>query len=217
MSRLTDEKSLWMAYQDDPDEDEEDEGEEERSGGDDDKLQEKVLKTRTVLVCESINDDLARKVYQQLLILEAESREKPITVLVNSPGGEADSGFGIYDMLRFVQMPVRTLVAGLCASAAVLVYLAGAEQQRYSLPHSRFLLHQPSSQSFGQASDLQIASQEILRLRDHYNRIVAELTGKDLKTITRDADRDFWMTAQEARDYGLVTRVITRRDEMDSA
>ena len=120
MSRLTDEKSLWMSYEEDPEEEEdEDEGEEERSGPDDDKLQEKVLKTRTVLVCESISDELARKVYQQLLILEAESNEKPITVLINSPGGEADSGFGIYDMLRFVSMPVRTLVAGLCASAAV--------------------------------------------------------------------------------------------------
>ncbi|MBD3235720.1 MAG: ATP-dependent Clp protease proteolytic subunit [Candidatus Eisenbacteria bacterium] len=204
-----------MRYQEDPEEDDDDEGEEERSGGDDDKLQEKVLKTRTVLVCESISDELARKVYQQLLILEAESREKPITVLVNSPGGEADSGFGIYDMLRFVGAPVRTLVAGLCASAAVLVFLAGDKRHRYSLPHSRFLLHQPSSQSFGQASDLQIASREILRLRDRYNRIVADLTGTDLETITRDSDRDFWMTAEEARDYGLVQQLIRERGEMD--
>lgn len=217
MTRYPDEDQLLSRLQDDPEEEDEDEEEEEEEhrGDDDEKLQEKVLKTRTILVCETITDELARKVYQQILVLEAESREKPITVLINSPGGEADSGFGIYDMLRFAAMPVRTLVAGLCASAAVLVFMSGDKGQRFSLPHSRFLLHQPSSQSFGQAVDLQIASREILRLRDRYNQILAELIGKDLATITRDADRDFWLTAEEAREYGMVTKVITGREEMD--
>jgi len=199
---------------DDDDEDDEDEGEEPR-GEEDEKLSEKVLKTRTILVSEPISDEVARKVYQQLLVLEAESAEKPITVLINSPGGEADSGFGIYDMLRFVQAPVRTIVAGLCASAAVMVFVAGEKGYRLSLPNSRFLLHQPSSQSFGQAADLKIASEEILKLRGRYNRIVAEITGKDLDQITRDADRDFWLGAAEALEYGLVDRVITKRSEVD--
>jgi len=208
---------LRMELETDPDGDgdeEEDEGEEDRRGEDEDRLQEKVLKTRTVLICESITDEVARKVYQQLLVLEADSRERPITVLINSPGGEADSGFGIYDMLHFVETPVRTLVAGLCASAAVLVFLGGRSGQRFSLPHSRFLLHQPSSQSFGQASDLQIASQEILRLRARYNEIVGAAVGKSIEEVTRDSDRDFWMNAQEAHAYGLVQGIITGRSQM---
>jgi ATP-dependent Clp protease protease subunit len=207
----------------DPDEepdgdDEEEEEEEERKPADEDeRLAEKVLKTRTILISEAITDEVARRVFQQLLVLEAESAEKPITVIVNSPGGEADSGFGIFDMLRFVAPPVRTLVAGLCASAAVIVFLAGEKGERLSLPHSRFMMHQPSSASFGQASDLQIASAEIVRLRERYNRIVSELVGKDLDTVRRDADRDFWLSAEEAQGYGLVDRLVYRREELEKA
>jgi ATP-dependent Clp protease protease subunit len=201
---------------DDEPDDEEEEEEERKPADEDERLAEKVLKTRTILISEAITDELARRVFQQLLVLEAESREKPITVIINSPGGEADSGFGIYDMLRFVAPPVRTLVAGLCASAAVIIFLAGDKGERTSLPHSRFMMHQPSSASFGQASDLQIASAEILRLRERYNRIVAEIVGKDLDTIRRDADRDFWLSAEEARVYGLVDRLVERRADMET-
>jgi ATP-dependent Clp protease, protease subunit len=201
---------------DEPDDEEEEEEEERKPADEDERLAEKVLKTRTILISEAITDELARRVFQQLLVLEAESREKPITVIINSPGGEADSGFGIYDMLRFVAPPVRTLVAGLCASAAVIIFLAGDKGERTSLPHSRFMMHQPSSASFGQASDLQIASAEILRLRERYNRIVAEIVGKDLDTIRRDADRDFWLSAEEARVYGLVDRLVERRADMET-
>lgn len=200
-----------------PDDEEEEEDEDEKKASDEDeRLAEKVLKTRTILISEAITDEVARRVFQQLLVLEAESREKPITVIINSPGGEADSGFGIFDMLRFVAPPVRTLVAGLCASAAVIVFLAGDKGQRFSLPHSRFMMHQPSSASFGQASDLQIASAEIVRLRERYNRIVADIIGKDVETVRRDADRDFWLTAEEARTYGLVDRTVERRQEIES-
>jgi ATP-dependent Clp protease protease subunit len=201
-----------------PDDDEEEEEEEEKKSSDEDeRLAERVLKTRTILISEAITDEVARRVFQQLLVLEAESQEKPITVIINSPGGEADSGFGIYDMLRFVAPAVRTLVAGLCASAAVIVFLAGDKGHRLSLPHSRFMMHQPSSASFGQASDLQIASAEIVRLRERYNRIVADLTGKDVETVRRDADRDFWLSAEEARAYGLVDRTVERRQEIEKA
>ncbi len=193
------------------------EEEEETRGEEDDKLTEKILKTRTILVSEAISDELARKVYQQLLVLEADSKDKPITVIINSPGGEADSGFGIHDMLKFVEVPVRTIVAGLCASAAVMIFLAGDRGNRYTLPGSRFLLHQPSSQSFGQASDLKIASEEILRLRERYNQIVAEVTGKTIDRINEDADRDFWLDAKEADAYGLVDKVITKRSEIPEA
>ncbi len=201
--------------QEDPDEDDDD-GDDDSPGEADARLQEKALKTRTIMVSESISDELARRVYMQLLILEAESKEKPITVIINSPGGEADSGFGILDMLQFVAPPIRTLVSGLCASAAVMVFLAGDKGQRLSLPHSRFMMHQPSSQSFGQASDLEIASTEIVRMRRRYNQVVADAVGKDLETVTRDVDRDFWLTAEDARAYGLVDRVVTRRAEIES-
>ena len=208
--RLAEERPLRG---EDEDEDEEEEDEEGR-GEEDEKLQEKLLKTRTILISEPVSDDLARKVYQQLLILEAESHEKPITVIINSPGGEADSGFGIYDMLRFIEVPIRTLVAGLCASAAVMIFLGGDKGQRFSLPNSRFLLHQPSSQSVGQASDLQIASEEILRLRKRYNSIVADVTGKTVEKVDEHADRDFWMTSDQAVDYKLVDSIIAKRSEM---
>ncbi len=175
------------------------------------KMIEKFLKTRTILISEEITAEVARRVYQSLLLLEAEDPEKPITVIINSPGGEADSGFGIYDMLRFVRPPVRTLVAGLCASAAVLIFIAAEKNARLSLPHSRFLLHQPSSASFGQASDLEIAANEIIRLRDRYNELVSDATGKPAETVSQDADRDFWMAAQQALDYGLVSRIVANR------
>ena len=201
-------------FEDDDDDDEGNEGA-KKSNNTDPKMMERFLRARTILVSEPVSSTLARSVYQQLIMLEREDSKKPITVIVNSPGGEADAGFGMYDMIRFVSCPVRTLVAGLCASAGVMVFLAGDRGQRFSLPNSRYLLHQPSSQSWGQASDLEIAAREILRLRDQYNRIVAEETGKTIQTVTEDADRDFWMSAAEAKEYGLVSQVVATRAEMD--
>jgi len=197
--------------------DEEEEPEEESTSEEEERLQEKVLKTRTVFVSEPISDELARKVYQQLIVLEDESREKPITVIINSPGGEADSGFGLYDMIRFVEPPVRTLVAGLCASAAVVIFLAGEKGSRLSLPNSRFMMHQPSSATFGQASDLKIASDEIVKLRERYNQLVAEATGKDPAAVGHDVDHDFWLGAEEARAYGLVDRIVVNRREIEAS
>jgi ATP-dependent Clp protease protease subunit len=199
---------------DDDDDEDEEKPPEKPMGPEESRLMEKFLKARTILVSEPITSELAKRMYQNLILLEADDSEKPITVIINSPGGEADTGFGIYDMMRFVKPPVRTLVAGLCASAAVMVFLAADKGQRFSLPNSRFLLHQPSSATFGQASDLEIASREILKLRDRYNEVVAHETGRTLEKITEDADRDFWMAAVEAMEYGLVNKVVTRRMEM---
>jgi ATP-dependent Clp protease, protease subunit len=207
----------WRAEDDDDDEDDDDESssEEGKKGeGDEGRMAEKFLRARTILVSEPISSDLAKRIYQGLILLESEDPEKMITVVINSPGGEADTGFGIYDMIRFVGPPVRTVVAGLCASAAVMVFLAAEKDQRFSLPNSRFLLHQPSSANFGQASDLEIASREILKLRDRYNEIVAHETGKTLQQVTEDTDRDFWMSAQDALEYGLVSKVVTHRSEI---
>jgi len=206
---------LWPVRFDDDDDDDLEEDDESPKKPDEPGMAEKFLKARTILVSEPISSELAKTVYQQVIMLEKDDPKKAITVVVNSPGGEADAGFGMYDMLRFVSCPIRTIVAGLCASAGVMVFLAGDKGQRFSLPCSRFLLHQPSSASFGQASDLEIASREILRLRDKYNEIVAETTGKTLDQVTDDADRDFWMSAAEAAEYGLVTRVVTERAQLD--
>jgi len=210
------EETLPGRLQEDPDDDDDDgEGEDGQQSDADSRLQEKALKTRTVMISETITDELARRVYMQLLILEEESREKPITVLINSPGGEADSGFGIHDMMKFVACPIRTIVSGLCASAAIMVFLAAEKGRRFSLPHSRFMMHQPSSQSFGQASDLEIASTEIVRMRQRYNQVVADAVGKDVEAVTHDVDRDFWLTAEDAKNYGLVDRVIVHRADIE--
>jgi ATP-dependent Clp protease protease subunit len=177
-------------------------------------LTAKMLKARTILVSEVVSDKLYRRVVSQLVLLEQDNPTATINVYVNSPGGSADSGFAVYDMLRFVRSPIRTVCTGLCASAAVLIYLSAPRERRYSLPNSRFLLHQPSTQLFGAASDIEINANEILRLRESYNRIVSEQTGRPVDQITRDSDRDFWLSAANAVEYGLVGRIVTKSEEM---
>jgi ATP-dependent Clp protease protease subunit len=167
-----------------------------------------LLKARAVLLSEVVTDKLSRRVTAQLLALQGEDEKAPITVYINSPGGSVDSGFAIYDMLRFVKPPVRTVVTGLCASAAVLIYLAPPKERRFSLPNGRFLLHQPSTAVTGDASDIAIGAKEILALRARYNEIVGRETGKTAEQVTKDADRDFWLPAEEAQKYGLIGRIV---------
>lgn len=174
-----------------------------------------LIRSRSILVSETITDRLARSVIAQCILLESRDTSKPVTVYINSPGGSADSGFAIYDILRFIKAPVRTVVCGLCASAAVTVFLAGPKGSRLSLPNGRFLLHQPSTMSRGDASDIEITAREIVRLRDRYNAIVAEATTKSLEQVAKDADRDFWLDANEAKEYGLVDRIVEHRGELD--
>ena len=178
-------------------------------------LQKDLLKARILLVSEVVSDKLARSVIAQALLMEAKDPDALISVFVNSPGGSADSGFAIYDTLRFVKPPIRTICSGLCASAAVIIYLAAEKAERFSLPNSRFLIHQPSTVSRGDASDIEITAKEIIRLKNRYNQIVAAETGKLLEKITGDADRDFWLNAEEAKAYGLVSRVVENRSEIE--
>jgi len=192
-----------------------DEHEEKAPKGDD--LLKHMLKTRSVLVHEVVSDTLARKVSAQLLLMQQMDDKAPITVYINSPGGSADSGFAIYDFLRFVKPPVRTVVTGLCASAAVMIYLAAPRERRFSTPNSRFLLHQPSTMMFGSASDIQINAEEIVKLRERYNEIVAAETGKSAAQVTKDADRDFWMSPQQAKEYGLVGKVVKTTSEVEKS
>jgi len=176
-------------------------------------LTRRLIENRTVLISEPISDTIARKVVSQVTLMDQENHEDPISVFVNSPGGSADSGFAIYDILEFVQSPVHTLCTGLCASAAVLCFLAGDDEKKYSLPNSRFLLHQPRTVVTGDASDIDIGATEIVRLRERYNEVVSEKTGKPADDIEEDADRDFWLEADEAQDYGLVDNVIESYNE----
>jgi ATP-dependent Clp protease protease subunit len=178
-------------------------------------LVKRLFKARVVLISEAITDRLARDVAAQCILMQENNRESPITVYVNSPGGSADSGFAIYDILRFITPPVHTICTGLCASAAVLIYLAATKESRYSLPHARFLLHQPSTALFGTASDIEINANEIIKLKERYNRIVAEETSKTVEQINKDADRDFWLSAAEAKEYGLVGNIIQTYAEID--
>lgn len=182
--------------------------------GGDESLGLRMLKTRTVLVAGGVDDKLAEKVIAQLLILEADSHD-PIRVIVTSQGGHVDSGFAIHDMLRFVESPVVTIGAGWVASIAVPILFGATKENRYALPNTRFLLHQPSGGAGGQASDISIEAEEILKVRARLNALIANETGQTVEKVELDSDRNFWMDAEEARTYGLVSRVISHAGEID--
>jgi len=174
----------------------------------------RLLETRTVLVCGPVSDDMARDVMAQLLVLDAQNPEKPIRVVVNSPGGAVDAGYAIYDVMRFVKAPVYSICAGLAASAATVILLGAPKAHRYSLPNTRFLIHQPSTGIQGQASDVVIGAQEILKLRQKVNELLAKECGKPVEKIAEDTRRDYWLSADEAREYGLITKIVANASEL---
>jgi ATP-dependent Clp protease protease subunit len=173
----------------------------------------RMLKTRTVLVSGGVDDKLAEKTIAQILILDAENHE-PIKVMITSQGGHVDSGFAIHDVLRFVESPIITIGAGWVASIAVPILFAAPKDRRYALPNTRFLLHQPSGGAGGQASDIRIEAEEILKVREKLNALIALETGQDVERVARDSDRNFWMDAEQAKEYGLVGQVVTRATEI---
>jgi len=174
----------------------------------------RLLETRTVLVCGPVSDDMARDVMAQLLVLDAQNAEKPIRVVINSPGGSVDAGYAIYDVMRFVKAPVHSICAGLAASAATVILLGAPKAHRYSLPNTRFLIHQPSTGIQGQASDVVIGAQEILKLRQKVNELLARETGKPVEKIAEDTRRDYWLSADEALEYGLISKVVANASEL---
>ena len=178
-------------------------------------LAAKLLKSRTIIVSKQVDDKLAAGVIAQLRILEDDDADKLITMVINSPGGSADSGFAIMDYMRFIKPKVRSIVCGICASAAVMIHLGANKEYRFCTPNSRFLLHQPSMSARGQASDLEILSTEIERIKEQYNKVVATETGRPLKKIEADVHRDFWIPAEAAVEYGLVKKVIAHRGELE--
>ena len=173
----------------------------------------RMLKTRTILLAGQVDDKLAEKAIAQLLLMNADNHD-PIRVIISTPGGHVDSGFAIADMLRFVESPIITLGAGWVASIGVPIYFAAPRESRYSLPNCRYLLHQPHGGAGGQATDIRIEAEEILKLRARINELVAAETGQDVEKVAKDSDRNFWMTAGEALEYGVVGKVIHSASEI---
>ncbi|MBW1713755.1 MAG: ATP-dependent Clp endopeptidase proteolytic subunit ClpP [Deltaproteobacteria bacterium] len=175
----------------------------------------RLLKDRIIFVGEAVDDHMANLIIAQLLFLESEDPDKDIYMYINSPGGLVTSGLAIYDTMQYIKSDVSTLCLGQAASMAAVLLAAGAKNKRYSLPSARILLHQPMGSFQGQASDIDIHAQEILRLRDNLNDILVKHTGQSKKNIVRDTDRDFFMSGQEAVDYGLVDQVIVDRSSIE--
>ncbi len=179
----------------------------------DEPLSERFLKTRTVLLVGEVEKDLSEKVVRQLLLLDSMSDE-PITLLIDSPGGDVYAGFSIFDVIRFINAPVRIVGIGLVASAAALILLAVPKERRFGLPNSSYLIHQPLSGMNGVATEIEIHARELEKTRERINEIIAEATGQPLEKITKDTDRDFWMNAAEAVAYGLIGKVVTSKNEL---
>jgi ATP-dependent Clp protease protease subunit len=173
---------------------------------------ERMLKTRTILLSGEVNKELAEKVVRQLLLLEADSDE-PIKVFIDSPGGDVDAGYAIFDMIRFVKPEVYTVGMGLVASAGALILLASPKERRIGLPNSHYLIHQPLSGMRGVATDIEIHAKELEKLRIKLNKLIAEETGQKIDRVEKDTDRDYWMSASEAIEYGLISKTITNRSE----
>ena len=173
----------------------------------------KLFESRTIVICGEVDSRLARDVMEQLIVLSAVSSDD-ITMYVHSQGGHVESADTIYDMINFVRPRVRMIGTGWVASAGAHIFLAVPTQYRYCLPNTRFLLHQPWGGAGGRATDLEIEAQEILRMRTRLIRVIAEKTGQSIKRVEKDTERNFWMSAEEAKEYGLVSAIITSIDAL---
>ena len=171
----------------------------------------RLLKERIIFLGTPVTDEIASLVIAQILFLEAEDPDKDITFYVNSPGGVVTSGLAIYDTMRYVKCDIATLCMGQAASMGALLLAAGTEGKRYALPNSRILIHQPMGGFHGQATDIDIHAQEILRMRNDLNKILAFHTGQNIRKIKKDTDRDYFMSAEEAKKYGIVDKVLEKR------
>jgi ATP-dependent Clp protease protease subunit len=176
-------------------------------------LFEILKKTRTITISGEINQKLAERVCNNLLYLQEISND-PIKILINTQGGHVESGDTIHDMIKFVKPKIIMIGTGWVASAGIIIYLAADKKKRYSLPNTRYLLHQPSGEMIGVASDLEIETNEITKMRKRLNQIISDATGQPLKKIEKDTDRNFWLSTKEAVDYGIVTHIISNMKEI---
>ncbi|MGB3210538.1 MAG: ATP-dependent Clp endopeptidase proteolytic subunit ClpP [Desulforhopalus sp.] len=174
----------------------------------------RLLKERIIFLGSGVNDDVANVIVAQLLFLEAEDPEKDITFYVNSPGGSVTAGMSIYDTMQYVKCDIATLCMGQAASMGAFLLAAGTDGKRYSLPNARIMIHQPMGGFQGQATDIDIQAKEILRMKDDLNRLLAHHTKRSLDKIAADTERDYFMSAGEAQEYGIIDKVLTKREEL---
>jgi ATP-dependent Clp protease protease subunit len=205
--------ALGVTYSEDPDEPNEATASEPRAASVTDEVRRNLLKSRTVLIFGEITSELAMATTAQLLALASDS-DAPIRVVLHSPGGHVESGDTIHDVIRFIRPEVKIIGTGWVASAGALIFVAARREHRYALPNTRFMLHQPTGGLRGRAADIEIEADQIVAVRDRLSRIFAAATGQDLAKLTRETQRNLWLTAHEAQAYGLVHRVIERVDEV---
>ncbi len=177
-------------------------------------LLDRLLKTRTILVNGAIEEELAERVIAQSLLLDSESHDS-IRVILTTPGGMVDVGFAIHDIFKFIVSPITIISAGFVASMGIPILLCVPEQRRFSLPNTRFMMHQPSGGAGGQAKDIRITAQQIIKTRERLNQLISVETHQPLEKIAADSDRDFWMTAEEALTYGLISRIVGNAKELE--
>ncbi|MCI1903795.1 ATP-dependent Clp protease proteolytic subunit [Enterococcus hirae] len=176
-------------------------------------MTQKMIDNRTIFVYGEINQELAQKVSSQLLLL-ASINDDPIKLFINSQGGHVESGDTIHDMIQFVKPDVYVIGTGWVASAGITIYLAAEKDHRYSLPNTRYMIHQPSGGVQGQSTEIQIEAKEIIKMRERVNRLIAEATGQTYEQVAKDTDRNFWMGVDEAKKYGIVDKIISKQSEL---
>lgn len=172
----------------------------------------RLLEDRIIFLSGEINTDTANLIIAQLLFLEAKNNSKDISLYINSPGGEVDAGLAIYDTMNFIKSKVNVICVGMAASMAAVLLSSGEKGKRYALPHSRIMIHQPLGGAQGQASDIKIQAEQILKIKDVINKILSKNTGKSLEEIERDTNRDYYLTAEEALKYGLIDEILTNKE-----
>ena len=168
----------------------------------------RLLKDRIIMIGEEINDVIANSVIAQLLFLEADNPDKDISLYINSPGGSTTAGFAIFDTIQYINADVRTICTGMAASFGAMLLLAGTKGKRHALPNSEIMIHQPLGGAQGQATEIEISAKRILKLREHINEIISERTGQPVERVAKDTDRDYFMSAEEAEEYGIIDSVI---------
>lgn len=171
----------------------------------------RLMMDRIIFLGTAIDDQVANIIQAQLLFLESSDPGKNISIYINSPGGSVYAGYGIYDTMQFIGSEVSTICTGIAASMAAILLVAGAKGKRFALKHARIMIHQPLGGARGQASDIEIAAREIIKVKKELNTILADHTGQPYDTVVKDSDRDFWMTAEEAKDYGMVDDILMRK------
>jgi ATP-dependent Clp protease, protease subunit len=170
----------------------------------------RLLKDRIIMLGDEINDQVANSVIAQLLFLEADNPEKDISIYINSPGGSTTAGFAILDTMEYIKPEISTICIGMAASFGAMLLLAGTKGKRFALPNSEIMIHQPLGGARGQATEIEISARRILKLREHINEMISERTGQPVEKIAKDTDRDYFLSAQEALDYGIIDKIITK-------